>query len=133
MGLQEHITIGIGYYQLLSINGGISAINSWYTNKTDLWYSISFIPWNDAALQANIAQAGGGMNLNYNGGQWKESADVEDNTNTTKEKRQQSPNELSVVSRDYECGLFNSLHGSSQGSDEFWPFQHGFYKYVGNG
>ena len=56
--------------------------------------------------------------MNYNGGQWEKNADIEDNTNTTKEK---SESRWDVcVSEIYR--LFNSLHGGSKRSEKIDHF-----------
>ena len=52
--------------------------------------------------------------MNYNGKQCEESADV-DSTSTTKEKTE---SRWAVCGPEIWYGLFNSLHGSSQGSED---------------
>ena len=48
-------------------------------------------------------------------------------------KKRHSPDELSVVPR-YDVGCFTDWHCMviHEGSEGFWQFQRGFYKYVGN-
>ena len=55
-----------------------------------------------------------GCGMNYNGKQWEKSADIEDRMNTTKERGSR----WVVCGPEIWCRLFNSLHGSSQGSEE---------------
>ena len=79
-------------------------------------------------LLTSIQRANGRRDgMIYNGEQWEEGADVKDKAHTIKEKRESG---WVVCGPEIWCGSFNSLHGSSQRSEEVWLFWRGFYRYM---